>query len=173
MRRKVFETAGIQRSVVLLALGFFLLLPLVSAHPATLFLAVSETVNTLPGPLPPPTTEGIFDALFEEGHIVFNTKDGSEIPPKNELLAIAKEGGAGFVLRVVVEYSRVPGKDGMDTIDASAAFSLLAASSGTLLASGVITDSNRGSEKELNLAALGFRLGGKVVARASGSFREK
>jgi hypothetical protein len=159
---------GIRRAARLSVFGLILLFPCIPAHPATLFLAVSESVDFLPGPLPPPATEGIFDALFEAGHIVFNTRDGSEIPPKTELVAIAVAGGAGFILEVRVEYTRTPRSEGVDTVDAVARYSLLAASSGNLLASGVVKDSNRGREKEIDLAALGFRLGGKVVERASG-----
>jgi hypothetical protein len=151
-----------------LVLGLaFMFCACLPAHPVTLFLAVAETVDSRPGPLPPPVTEGIFDAMFEAGHIVFNTPDGSEIPQKPELISIAVSGGAGYVLEVRVTYTRTPLSEGVYSVDASASYNLFSARSGKLLAAGILTDTNRGSEKEVNLEGLGFRLGGKVVARAS------
>ena len=146
--------------------AFVLILSFTPAFPATLLLAVYETLDSQPGQLPPPATEGLFDALFEAGHIVFNTRDGSEIPPKAELLAIALSGGAGYVLEVSVEYTRTPQTEGFVTVDAAARFKLFAALSGDLLASGILSDSNRGSERDVNLFSLGFRLGEKVAYEA-------
>jgi hypothetical protein len=156
-----------------LSAAAILLLSCAPLFPATLLLAVFETVDSQPGQLPPPATEGLFDALFEAGHIVFNTKDGSEIPPKTELLSIAVSGGAGFVLEVNVEYTRTSRIEGPAIVDASARFSLFAAASGDLLASGVLSDSNRGAESDVDLFALGFRLGGKVAAEASGGMKPR
>jgi hypothetical protein len=144
----------------------FLLLPSTHAYSSTLLLAVYETIDSQPGQLPPPVTEGLFDALFEAGHIVFNTRDGSEIPPKAELLSIAVSGGAGYVLEVRVEYTRTLQAEGLVTIDAAARFKLFAALTGDLLASGILSDSNRGDEKSVNLFSLGFRLGEKVASEA-------
>jgi hypothetical protein len=155
------------RMVIFLAtLLLFLIMPHENAFPATLLLAVYETIDSQPGQLPPPATEGLFDALFEAGHIVFNTRDGSQIPPKAELLTIAVSGGAGYVLEVSVEYTRTPQAEGLVTIDAAARFSLFAALTGDLLASGILSDSNRGDEKDVNLFSLGFRLGEKVASEA-------
>ncbi len=136
------------------------------AFSSTLLLAVYETVDSQPGELPPPVTEGLFDALFEAGHIVFNTRDGSHIPPKAELLSIAASGGAGYVLEVSVEYTRTPQAKGSATIDAAARFRLFAADSGDLLASGILSDSNRGDEEDVNLFSLGFRLGERIASKA-------
>jgi hypothetical protein len=159
---------GLRRVIFLAAIPLFLIMPRQNAFPATLLLAVCETVDSEPGQLPPPATEGLFDALFEAGHIVFNTRDGAEIPPKAELLALAVSGGAGFVLEVSVEYTRTQRAEGFVTVDAAARFNLFAALSGDLLASGVLSDSNRGSEKDVNLFALGFRLGERVASEAFG-----
>lgn len=137
------------------------------SFPATLLLAVSETVDSKPGEVPLPAVEGLFDGLFDAGHIVFNTKDGAEVPPKLELQYIAVTGGARFVLEVSVSYARTIVAENTAAVDASARYTLFKAQSGIVVSSGELTDTNRGSEKDVDLFALGFRLGRKIAAAAS------
>jgi hypothetical protein len=167
MQTRLGETGiRIAARISAIALAFFLQCS--PAFPATYLIAVSETIDSLPGQVLPPVTEGIFDALFEGGHIVFNTKDGSEIPSRPELLAIADSGGAEYMLEVRVAYTRTARAEGPATVEATARYSLYSVPAGEVLASAVISDTNMGSEKETDLYALGFRLGGRVADEAMG-----
>lgn len=150
-------------TLLLPALAIALLLSGAPLHSETLLIAVTETVDGKPSPLPPPATEGIFDGLFESGNIVFNTEDGSAPLSSKELVRIAGSGGAKYVLVAAVTFQRTPLAGGLTGIMASARFSLIAVERGATLGAGTLTDDNRGREKDMDLAKLGFELGEKIA----------
>jgi hypothetical protein len=132
----------------------------------TLLLAISETVDGSPSPPPPPATEGIFDGLFEAGHIVFDLGDGAKIPEANDLAAMARSGGAGYVVQAAVVFT-LAHRDGFTDITATARINLFGAQKAESLGSETLEDSNQGREKDVDLKKLGFELGTMIAARVN------
>jgi hypothetical protein len=135
----------------------------ISLFSEAFLVAVTETVDGGPGTLPPPVTEGIFDGLFDSGHIAFNTRDGAALPSTAELLAIARAGGAGYVLEADIAYTRTPIAGGSPRVSATAAFTLIETRQGSTADSGTLSADNRGREKVTDLKKLGFELGRSIV----------
>jgi hypothetical protein len=151
----------------ILALGFTALLPPAAAFPETLLLCVTETVDGNPSPPPLPASEGIWDGLFESGHIIFDTEEGKPPLPLSTLVELAVSGGARYILAARVAFVRTPRDAGPAEISARAGYSLYTAKTGGVVGEGTITDDNRGREKKVDLAKLGFELGNHIADKVS------
>jgi hypothetical protein len=149
------------------ALVFAALLPLAAAFPETLLLCVTETVDGNPSPTPLPASEGIWDGLFERGHIIFNTEEGKPPLPLSTLVELAVSGGARYILTARVAFERTPRDAGPAEISARAGYSLYSAKTGGVVGEGTVTDDNKGREKKVDLANLGFELGNLIAEKAS------
>jgi hypothetical protein len=152
---------------MLLAVALAASLPAAAAFPDTLLLCVTETVDGSPSPLPRPASEGIWDGLFEKGHVVFDTAEGNPPPPLPTLVGLAVSGGAGYIVDARVAFVRTPREDGPEEISAKASYSLFTAKTGRPVGAGTVARDNKGREKEVNLAALGFELGNLVADKVS------
>lgn len=130
----------------------------------TILVAVQESLDGGPFPLPSPAREGILAGIFDRGHIIFDVPDSVPAPPSSELVKMAREGGAGLVLEAVVEFreSRLAG--GAVRVDASARYTVMDASTGRVRRTGAITSTNGGREKEVDRIALGMEVGEEVAA---------
>jgi hypothetical protein len=133
----------------------------------TLLLAVSETIDGVPAPKSPPAIEGIFDGLFEAGHIVFDLGSGKAIPPMADLADIAVSGGAEYVLQAAVAFTIFP-REGGNEVSATAQFSVIRAGSVTRVGAWTVSDTNKGREKDVDLSKLGFELGAMIAAKVNG-----
>jgi hypothetical protein len=132
----------------------------VPAFASTILLSIDEIVDGAPA-APPPATEGVFDALYEAGNIAFDTEDGSRALGTNELLPLARAGGAQYLLKAVVAFTHDGSPAG--PVVARAEFSFFTVG-GAMLGSKVLTDDNRGREGQMDLKGLGFELGARIGA---------
>ena len=130
-------------------------------------IAVSETVDGVPNPKYPPAIEGIFEGLFEAGHIVFDLGKGKAVPPIDELADMARSGGAEYVLQAAIAFMIQPKAEGNE-IEAVAEFSVIRAGNAKRLGDWTVTDTNKGREKDMDLLKLGFELGTLVAAKVNG-----
>jgi hypothetical protein len=133
----------------------------------SLLIAVSETIDGVPISNPLPAAEGIFDGLFEAGHIVFDVGSGKAIPPIDDLADMARSGGAEYVLEGDVSFITKAGENGRE-ITATAELSLVRAGNVTRLGTVTLTDTNKGREKDVDLPKLGFELGVMIAERVNG-----
>ena len=132
-----------------------------------MMLAVSETVDGVPNPKYPPAIEGIFDGLFEAGHIVFDLGTGRALPPIEDLADMARSGGAEYVLQAVIAFMIQPKEEGNE-IEAVAEFSVIRAGNVKRLGGWTVSDTNKGREKDMDLLKLGFELGTLIAAKVNG-----
>lgn len=150
-----------------IALAVLCLLAAAPAAPAeSLLLAVWETVDGAPAPKPPPAIEGIFEGLFDAGHIVFDT--GSGTPSSTEDLAeMARRGGARYVLEARISFTTSTTADGAKEIEVSAQYTLIAAGSASRLGAGTVADSNKGRERDVDLSTLGSECGKMIASKVN------
>ncbi len=150
-----------------IALIVLCLLAAAPAAPAeSLLLAVWETVDGAPAPKPPPAIEGIFEGLFDAGHIVFDTGGGQ--PPSTGVLAeMARTGGAGYVLEARISFTTSTTADGAKEIEVTAQYTLLAAGSAARLGAGTVADSNKGRERDVDLSTLGAECGKTIASKVN------
>ena len=136
----------------------------------TIFVYLEESCNGEKGNYLTEIKEGIFDAFFEAGHIVFdNTRDkGRNSCVKNKdfsvPLAAAVKGGAGYLLAVGVESTVVKIQENVERISTTAQVYLLEASAGDIIYSGRVELSNSGNETLVTRDKLGFELGVMITA---------
>lgn len=130
-------------------------------------LALEENLNGGKSPLPLPTKEGVYDSLFESGHVVFDTKDGSALPPIGELLELAQDGGARLLLRVRATSLDSTTPEKTRTVTTTASYELYESRTGRILGQGEITDSNSGREAQCDGRQLGMEIGRKIVKDAN------
>jgi hypothetical protein len=129
-------------------------------------LAVEESMNGRPSPLPMPIKEGLFDSLFEAGHVVFDTKDGDAVPPFQDLILMARDGGARLVLHVNAASRDSAGPEKRRTIASTVAFELYESKTGRILGRGSISAGNEGREAECDGRQLGMEVGRKIIKDA-------
>lgn len=129
-------------------------------------LAVEESMNGRPSPLPLPVKEGVYDSLFEAGHVVFDTKDGAAVPPFQDLILLARDGGARLVLRVNVVSQETAGPESRRTVNSVVTYELYESRTGRFLGNGRITDSNAGREVECSGRSLGMEIGRQITKEA-------
>jgi len=136
----------------------------------TIYIYVEECCNGENGIYLDQVKEGIFDVLFEAGHVVFDdVKDkgaGTFIEEKNfkKPIAIARKGGARYVLAVGVQSAAQKIDENRERISGTAQVYLILARTGAVIYAGKAEISNKGNENELTKDKLGFELGGMIAA---------
>jgi hypothetical protein len=142
--------------------------PILSAE--TIFIYLEESCNNQHGIYLDQVKEGIFDALFEAGHVVFDdVKDngGSSLIEEKDFkkpITIALKGGAKYVLAVRVRSETQKISENSERISGTAQVYLLLARTGVVVYTGEVRLSNNGNEVELTKDKLGFELGGMIAA---------
>ena len=169
VKRRANEAMRSRVSRAALICCFFLVLgAALAAGPLgaeTVMIAVRETVDGTPSPPPLPAVEGVSSALFEAGHIVFDSGASGGSAKSAELRNVAQEGGAGWILQVTVAYTETKVDQGVMRVTGSASFDLVNASTGATAASDRISASNEGREKIIDRTALGRELGKLISQR--------
>jgi hypothetical protein len=142
----------------------------------TIYVYLEESCNGENGIYLSEIKEGIFDAFFEAGHIVFdNIRDkGSKTYVKNKdfsmPLKAAVKGGAGYLLAVGVESKVDKINENTEKISSSAQVYLLQTSTGEIIYSGKVELCNSGKEDLLTKDKLGFELGVMITALLDNHF---
>jgi hypothetical protein len=143
----------------------FLLLMRGPLFSETIFIYLEECCNGENGIYLTEIKEGIFDALFESGHVVFdNSKDDgshSYIKVKNFSvpLNVAVKGGARYLLAVAVNSTVEKINQDQERISSTAQVYLLQANTSTIVYTGSVTLTNTDTEKLMSKEYLGFELG--------------
>ncbi|HVP19937.1 MAG TPA: hypothetical protein VMU36_13175 [Spirochaetia bacterium] len=157
------------RRIALIGLSFLILGALSAAgtlSAETVLVAVRETVDGAPSDPPLPAVDGVSSGLFAAGHIVFDagSRGSSGI---GDLVEVAREGGAGWLLDVSVAYKQTKLDQGAVRVAGSASFSLVNALTGVTSLSDRVAGSNAGREKKIDLTALGVELGRLISQRVT------
>ncbi len=168
-----------RRNLLLLFMAvMFFVGGIVSLFSETLCLYVEERTNGEQGPFPPPVKEGIYNGLFEENYIVFDTGDKAiyNVDWKKGLFAtvleVAREGGARYVIAVKVDSKLVKDKERGDHVSINSRYYVVDVEKGVLLGKGSLSGSNRGEEKEVNQSKLGFSIGMKIARAIDKSIKK-
>jgi hypothetical protein len=151
-----------------LAAALIVLAGRVPAHGDTYLLAVEENLNGRKSPMPWPVKEGVYGAMFDAGHIVFDTKDGTALPPLPDLVAMARDGGARYILKVVVTSLDENPKVLKRKVESRAVFDLIDSRTGAVLGHDTATGNNAGREEDVDGRVLGLELGLKIVKEVNG-----
>ena len=146
-----------------------------SAH--TVYLYIEESCNGEHGFFLTKAREGVFDSLFNAGHIVFD--DSSDTGTGTRLvtldvavpLATARNGGADVLLTISIESkaNKIPTGKAGERIASRCSYALFEVGSGRKLAQGERELSNLGKEAVMDRNELGRSLGhdiGKEIERA-------
>jgi hypothetical protein len=160
------ESPSFRRAAAIFFFALLYLLALYAAPPLfgeTILIAVQESLNGGSVPSPSPAKEGILAGIFDRGHIIFDLPESVPLPPLEELVRMAREGGAALVLDVVVEFRESRLSDGQLRIDASGRYSVIDVSAGTMRKEGDIAGTNQGRERNVDRNALGMELGDQVA----------
>ncbi len=146
--------------------GFLLLAALLPAGPLaadTILLVTEETLDGSACPPPLPLAEGLSEALFERGHIVFSEGRAAPVQKRSALLEIARSGGAAWVLYVEAAFNEVPFALGLWRIAATAVWGLTRAEDGSTAMKGNASGSNEGREREADRAGLAEELASAIA----------
>jgi hypothetical protein len=130
----------------------------------TIMIADQELVDGTPSAPPLPAMEAVASSLFDAGHIVF---DAGRIDPSIktvELARIARDGKAGWLLRIAVVYTETKLDQDAVRVACQAKFSLVNAEDGTTSLSDTVSATNIGREKKADRSALGMELG-KLISQ--------
>jgi hypothetical protein len=130
----------------------------------TVMIAVGETVDGTPSEPPLPTVEGVSSGLFEAGHIVFDAGKVDLAARTADLAEVAREGKAGWLLRIMVAYTQTKLEKEAIRVVCSATFSLVNTENGSTSLSDTVSATNAGREKNTDRAALGVELG-KLISQ--------
>ncbi|MFP4612001.1 MAG: hypothetical protein ACLFM5_01280 [Spirochaetaceae bacterium] len=113
--------------------------------------------------------DGVMSVLFEEGHIVFNLGeygvfDGPEIARRYMVREAARDGGARYIVDMMLEFERIEG----DRLEpAGVNYELREVDGGPPVASGRMTGpfgEDEASERGERSAALGRRVGEELLS---------
>ncbi len=167
-----------RRNLLLVFVLVFFIGNVVGLFSETLCLYVEERTNGQQGPFPPPVKEGIYNGLFEEDYIVFDTGDKAVYNVDwdkgnfSTVLEVAKEGGAKFVVAVRVDSELVKDKKTGDHVSIESKYYVVDVKGGNLLGKGSFSGSNEGMEKEIGQSKLGFSIGMKIAAAVDRSIKK-
>ena len=134
----------------------------------SLFLYVDERTNGKQGPFPPPVKEGIYNGLFENDFIVFDSGDKQlfDVNWENRvfipLVNIAREGGADFIVALKVNAKEKKKDDEKKSIEIVANYYIVSSTDGKVIGSGRIKDSNDKKDDKRNHELVGFDVGMKI-----------
>ncbi len=144
----------------------------------TLCLYVEEKTNGEPGPFPPPVKEGIYNGLFEEDHIVFDTGDKTlyrvnwEEKDFKSVIRVADEGGARFVVAVKVDTERSTDKAKEVDIEIVSSVYLVNVKDGNVVEVGRFRATNEREPEKINQRKLGFEIGMKIALDVDKSIKK-
>jgi hypothetical protein len=160
--------------------GFWLMffgLTLLSA--GTVFVYIEESCNGERGFFLKRTRDGLFDLLYENGHIIFD--DISDKGMENRFsgenfaipLAAARKGGADFLIALSIDstvrkVSATPKSP--EKIDSRCRFLLLEVVTSRHVAQGEFVLNNNGKETEMDRDKLGLELGREIAGALAGRF---
>ena len=127
--------------------------------PETFFLHVDKTINGVKTDKPVHIKDGMLDGFFDLGHIVFDSgpKNNGETLP--DLLRIAFNGGAQYLVFTNVLSTVLEIDADTQRIEFSAFYRIFDASTGLPLAEGETETDNKGQEKEVNPYDIEFLFG--------------
>jgi hypothetical protein len=139
----------------------------------TVYLYIEESCNGERGFFLTKAREGMFDALFTDGHIIFD--DMSDKGTGTRLvnldvavpLAAARKGGADFLITLSIESTVRKLSDrpkSPEKIDSRCRYALFEVGTSRRLVEGELFLQNDGKEVELDRDRLGFELGREVAA---------
>ncbi|HEY9593598.1 MAG TPA: hypothetical protein VHE79_03915 [Spirochaetia bacterium] len=117
---------------------------------------------TLAPPLP--VRDGLSDALYGEGLIVFDLPADAVPGTPAEILRLARTAGADVVVQVDTTYTVVPGTTPR-RIAARGTYTATSVRTGASLASGAVDATNANREKDVDRTRLGQELGGLIAAK--------
>ena len=146
--------------------AFLLLAALLPAGPLaadTILLVTEETVDGNACPPPLPLAEGLSEALFERGHIVFDAGQTAPVQERSSLLELARSGGATWVLKAEAAFNEVPFGLGLRRITATAGWTLIRAEDGSAAMSSTARGSNEGAEQEADRAGLAAKIAAEIA----------
>ena len=129
----------------------------------TILIALLETVDGSPSVPPLPARDGILQVFFDRGDIVFDVPDSAPIPSPEELLKLARAGGAAYALQIEVAFKQESIAQGGIRYIADAAYILTSVESGIRLGEGRIRESGP-QRKSLGLAI------GRLIAEEVGAY---
>jgi hypothetical protein len=161
-RRHRVRTVG-PLPLLLAALALLAALPPCPVSAETVLLATRETVGGSPCAPPLPLEEGLFAALFAAGHIAFGLDGAAGSWPTADLLPVARQGGAGWVLEADADFLENRIGEGPAGLSARARWTLLRAGDGTSAGTGTLEAGNEGRERTVDLAGLAAELGALIV----------
>jgi len=130
----------------------------------TVMIAAGETIDGVPSQPPLAAVEGVSNGLYEAGHVVFDAGLIGPTAKTSDLAEVAREGKAGWLLRITVAYTQTKLDQEAVRVAGAATFSLIDASTGATSFSDKISASNAGREKKVDRMALGEELG-KLISR--------
>lgn len=153
-------------------LGLLLAGPSLPAE--TFMLLVESSLDGEAGPVPEAGLEGLMSAMFERGHVTFDT--GPYRPEADwtrlqfrEPLEIAREGAAHYLAAVRLEALSLPAAAGQPPpFTVRARFFLWDPRGGALLGQGELELDNRGRELEQPYEALLYRAGELAAGELEG-----
>lgn len=152
------------RAAALALLAALAVLAPVRAAAHTLLVATREAADGEPCPAPLPLAEGLSAALFAAGHIAFGEDGPGPEIPVDQLLSVAREGGAAWLLLASADFTERAGPgNGAVRVEARTRWSLWRAADGRQAGTGTLAASNEGRERTVDSAALGAELGAAVV----------
>jgi hypothetical protein len=134
----------------------------------TFFICTDEQCNGEIVPLDEQVREGVFDGLFEAGHIVFDdcvTKRDRAITNEasiRELLVLASEEGAPFLVIVRVQSAKKVLSAGVERIESEAEYLLYDVAAGACIGRDTLTANNFNKESELKRNKLWFAFGQEI-----------
>lgn len=138
----------------------------------TVFIYIEETCNGEKGEFLSDARDGIFEVLFDQGHIVFdNGKEGidNDIITRENLSSViftAQHGGAEYLIAVSIasEKEELPGKK--FRIYSTGEYFVFNVDSGELLFKGTAEFSNKGRESDISLKQCGLFLGRDIAEKS-------
>lgn len=162
-RRRPWREGAFTAFLLLAALLLAALLPAGPLAADTILLVTQETVDGSVCPPPLPLAEGLSEALFARGHIVFDSGQAAPAQERPSLLELARSGGAAWVLQAEAAFDEVPFGLGLRRIAATAGWALTRAEDGSTAVNGNARGSNEGREREADRAGLAAELAAAIA----------
>jgi len=137
----------------------------------TIFICTDEECDGTVVPLDEQVREGVFDGLFEAGHIVFDDcvvkRDKVITSPASirELLTLASEEEAPFLVIVRVHSTKKNLASGAERIQSEAEYLLYDVAAGARIGRGVLTATNLDKEVDMKRKKLWFSLGEQISVK--------
>lgn len=139
------------------------LLPARQVGADTILLVTEESVDGSACPAPQPLAEGLYEALFGRGHIVFDAGPAASASDPSSLVELARSGGAAWILRAEASFHEAPFGLASRSIALSASWALMRAEDGATAANGAADRTNQGREREADRVVLAAELAAAIA----------